>query len=396
MGRRLKKVLAAIAYIICVFSAVLVFLKAADLFLGLEPANPVSGLQRPGPTDPRTPDLPLTSYQVYPFTGVHTLPDACVHGGALCSGDHGFRVSFDLDAPPPKPPATGRIILVGGSAAWGFGAYYPAEMIDQVLERSLNEAVPCGRFTRFEVVNLAMNGSVSQQNAIALNLWGHALAPDMIVSFSGYNDLLLEHRQSYAGFPYVWANTNKFHFGKGSEWHRRLGAVFPNIIKHTKIGLALRILELGSVDDYFDSTFASRFPPTFSEQETLRKVKIPAYVHALKTIKRDFEGIPIMVAYQPYLLRPGRGTEHGGPRDELITTRLAEYEIFRNQAMARLRSYQNGDWIFFDTHQFMDETYLKSADPAKVSPDGVHLTAREQGMVAKEMSRRITGFFCGR
>lgn len=89
-------------------------------------------------------------------------------------------------------------------AAWGWSATKQRNTLARVIERELNRRLPCGDTREVEVINLAMNGSNSFQNAIALNLWGHPLEPDLVATFSGGNDMLLWGPPMYEGFHIVY------------------------------------------------------------------------------------------------------------------------------------------------------------------------------------------------
>ena len=135
--------------------------------------------------------LTMNTLDVYPYDGAHTQSDFIIEAarGALWAGDHGFFIDFDLDNPPPKQKDELRLILIGGSGAAGWGAQNNYNMVYHRLERRFNETEPCGPGTWLRVINLAMGGTHSYQNYIALNRWAHPLDPDMIISYSGSNDL---------------------------------------------------------------------------------------------------------------------------------------------------------------------------------------------------------------
>ncbi|MBO6783698.1 MAG: hypothetical protein JJ899_10575, partial [Alphaproteobacteria bacterium] len=125
----------------------------------------------------------FTAFDSYPYSGSHTQADS--QSGFVRSGDHGFFVDFDLDNPPPKPPRTARIAFIGGSGAVGYGADRNNRMMYRILEALYRQEQTCGPNTRLEMINLAMGGSTTYQNFVMLNLWGHGLDLDGIVSFSG-------------------------------------------------------------------------------------------------------------------------------------------------------------------------------------------------------------------
>lgn len=80
-----------------------------------------------------------------------------------------------------EDPGRYRALLLGGSTAAGFSP--------DILEAALASRLP-GR--RVEVLNLAHGGHNARQEAIILALWGTRLAPSLIITLDGTNDL--EHR----------------------------------------------------------------------------------------------------------------------------------------------------------------------------------------------------------
>jgi hypothetical protein len=90
----------------------------------------------------------------------------------------------------PKPVDRIRIFVTGGSVAFGSGAPGDDHTIGAFLEAALNEPARAdGR--RFEVFTLAAPGWTSTHERIAIENRISELAPDLVISFSGINDLYL-------------------------------------------------------------------------------------------------------------------------------------------------------------------------------------------------------------
>src|SRR5438552_4186854 len=107
-----------------------------------------------------------------------------------------------------------------------------------------------------------MGGSISYQNFLALNLWGHALDPDAILSVSGFNELTLYrifgsnlfiHGATYGGF----ALTQRHWESQG--WQKLLAQVFPGVFKYSHVAQALRVLALPQRTGQYIKDYASRF-----------------------------------------------------------------------------------------------------------------------------------------
>lgn len=80
-----------------------------------------------------------------------------------------------------------RIVMVGGSAAWGWGASSNETTIEGYLERYLNDIQ---NVKQIEVLNFAQSGYTSSQEII---LWREILEydPDLIIHYTGFNDIYI-------------------------------------------------------------------------------------------------------------------------------------------------------------------------------------------------------------
>lgn len=285
-------------------------LKLADLALGLRADPAAEPLER----DRLSPERTLLSLEPYPYEGWH-LPAHFHHTGPLprearpegpydlTTGDMGFMTEFPLLAPPRKEPRELRVVLTGGSGAQGWGASSNSAMLDRRLEARLSAALK-GR--RVRVINLAMAGSGAYQNFIALNRYAHPLEPDLLVAVIGYNDARLAAESGGDGY-FRWPQLAAFVAAARArdalpalEPLRRL---FPNAFGGTDLGLALNLL-LGrgrfvrlAQRDYERERgvpFSTLGPARF-----LSEVTVPQAALALNSMKRDFEGVPMLVAWQP-------------------------------------------------------------------------------------------------
>jgi len=94
------------------------------------------------------------------------------------------------DEVPDRVPGRSRIILVGGSAAFGTGLRSDADTFAQQLERLLGAT---------NVINAAVIGHRSGQEASYLATELVDLEPDLVVALDGYNDFaaILERRRPW-------------------------------------------------------------------------------------------------------------------------------------------------------------------------------------------------------
>lgn len=362
-------------------------LKAVDFLLLRDPAavRGTIGDPRASGMVARGARVTVNTFDFYPWTGGHTQANTTLYGGRFRTGDHGFFIDFDLDRPPPKAPGELRMLWTGGSAAAGWGATDNDSMMFKVIERHFNATRPCGKKNSLRIINLAMGGSKTYQNFIALNRWGHALEPDMIVSFSGHNDMDPVYREPHdvwRGYFSVLAMTLAYRADAGPRYLQVLSEYFPGLVFNTPVGRILRSLDGRALLAEARRRYRKVFPPPApTPEEALNEVAIPAYVHALSSIERDFRGIPVAVIFQPYMAtdeNPGQSA----PKGPLTRTQWTTmYERFIKQAIIQLEGSSDGEWYFFDAHDWYRKNMAGRFEPG----DGVHLDAKKQ----RELGLRV-------
>ena len=99
----------------------------------------------------------------------------------------GFRCDEFL---PPQPDVL-RVLIIGGSAAWGSGASSNAHTIAGQLERVMNSdrRLLEGRRSA-KCYNLAQVNGYQTQDLLTLLLFAPRLAPHIVISFTGWNELM--------------------------------------------------------------------------------------------------------------------------------------------------------------------------------------------------------------
>lgn len=129
----------------------------------------------------------LLGIQIEPMgrDGFRQRPNAAFHypGGAVITANaQGFRGPV---VAVPKPPGTLRVVLVGGSATYGWGVN-DDHTIDTYLRQRLANRFPA---SRVEVVNLAFDGYDSYQISERVRVDGVRFQPDIIIVNAGINDV---------------------------------------------------------------------------------------------------------------------------------------------------------------------------------------------------------------
>jgi lysophospholipase L1-like esterase len=380
-----------------VFLAVLFLggLKLADRWILDKPGSRLGSIGDPGMNgyvDPERPDITMNTFDLYPWTGGHIQANFKLRGGTFRSGDHGFFIDFDLDRPPPKAVGEFRVIWIGGSAAQGFGAHTNENMMYRVLERLFAEQPPCAPTVKLSVINLAMAGSVAHQNFNALNRWGHDLKPDLILTFAGVNDLayMFGGLDGWFGFSTVQGYVLMSRFAASPPYLKVLARWYPGLFKSTAFGMALRTFRFQDLERRALRSYEAQYPPQpKSAAERVEKIAVPRFVHSLKSIKRDFLGIPVFVVFQPFMsttANPGSVAEGPIKPDEY---RLY-YASFISDARQALDGYLNTAWFFFDAHDYYAREMSKRYSPG----DGVHLSDAKQMELGAAIGQRLFPVVC--
>lgn len=133
-----------------------------------------------------------------PFVG--TGPEPGQHDNAFINSSQ-FRSTKEVTM--PKPPGVYRIFLTGGSTAFGSGAPSQDKIIGQYLENLLNAETTPAANLRYEVFTLANPAWTSTHERIIIENRLSELAPDMVISFSGSNDV----HWAGAGRDVFWVRT---------------------------------------------------------------------------------------------------------------------------------------------------------------------------------------------
>ncbi|MBL8414629.1 MAG: SGNH/GDSL hydrolase family protein [Propionivibrio sp.] len=119
-----------------------------------------------------------------PFVG--TAPTPGQHGNAHINSMQ-FRSAKELEM--PKPEGTYRIFITGGSTAYGSGAPGDDQTIAGYLNAILTRQLTPVTKQKYEVFTMANRAWASTHERIAIENRLSELEPDMVISFSGVNDV---------------------------------------------------------------------------------------------------------------------------------------------------------------------------------------------------------------
>lgn len=133
-----------------------------------------------------------------PFVGTAPIPGQ--HGNSYINSAQ-FRHEGEISL--PKPGNTFRIFLTGGSTAYGSAAPSQDRTIAGYLERALSERLSPVTGLTYEVVSTANPAWASTHERILIENKLSELDPDMIISFSGNNDV----HWGFRGRNVLWFRT---------------------------------------------------------------------------------------------------------------------------------------------------------------------------------------------
>ncbi len=123
-----------------------------------------------------------TDLKLYPYVMFRMSPN--FHSKTINVNSMGFR---GREIEKEKREGLFRIIVVGGSAAMGYGSTSDETAFPYVLERLLNAE---SKGARFEVINAGLAAAISRQELIVIAAELLDLRPDMIILFDGFNDIV--------------------------------------------------------------------------------------------------------------------------------------------------------------------------------------------------------------
>lgn len=126
-------------------------------------------------------DLYMLEKRYLPFIGWLGAPNTRL--ATIQTNDLGFRD----DKIKPRSDGEYRILITGGSFAWGLGASGNSMTVSGRLEHLLNQSEH-GR--RYRVLNAAFMGWSTHQEYVVVTEYFDTFDPDLVISLSGYNDLV--------------------------------------------------------------------------------------------------------------------------------------------------------------------------------------------------------------
>jgi lysophospholipase L1-like esterase len=186
----------------------------------------------------------------------------------------------------PKPERRVRVVVLGGSVAWGLGATADDRTVAGRLEAHLRQRRPG---LDLEVVNAGQVGFVSGQELILYHRVVAALRPDLVLLFDGYNDVEADFSNPVSDWPQnaTQLKTRYEDFLRSG----RLGADLARALRHS------RLLDLGArwIAARREAP-AGPWTPAVEPEATAR-----SYVRNVVALSRVAAPVPVWIALQPVL-----------------------------------------------------------------------------------------------
>lgn len=287
-----------------------------------------------------------------PFVGFAPVPGPLVSGFV---NSMQFRYARELDV--PKPPHVIRVFFVGASTAFGVAATSNDTTIGGYLEKYLNDAL-LDQGVRCEVVTAAACAWASTHERILIENRLIELEPDVVISFSGHNDVF-------------WAAT-----GHNAFWFRGFQDDFF-------LALVNAALAVHSAEQFSNHNPGAE-PPIGPSEATLRLMRNVAFSHhALATVGADY-----IFALQP-VLEVSRKVRT--PREQRVAEAVSQYPqsvqvgvFYRHFRPALQRLEQPG-------FQFVDATTAFDGCDDKIDLfiDRTHFGDRANDLIARHLCGRV-------
>lgn len=278
--------------------------------------------------------------------------------GPLASGfinNMQFRYAREIET--PKPPDVIRIFFIGGSVALSVAATSNDTTIGGYLEKYLNEAL-LGRVGRCEVVTVGACAWTSTHERILIENRLIELHPDVVIAFSGYNDVF-------------WAA-----LGRNILWSRMWQDEYFLILANAG-------LETNSAPPFRHDVHSGGplIGPEVGGQRLTRNVDFSH--HALATVSADY-----VFTLQPVLaLSRKRRTRREQVVAAAVSARpwIVHAEAFYRHFRADLRALDRPGFHFLDASSIFDAC----DDQVDLFVDSAHFGDRGNDLIAQHLRDQI-------
>jgi lysophospholipase L1-like esterase len=282
-----------------------------------------------------------------PFVG--NAPTPGVHGVAHINSMQ-FRSESEIEI--PKPKGTYRIFITGGSTAYGSGAPSEARTIGGYLSRIVSTKLAPATNLKYEIFTMANPAWTTTHERIVIENRLSELEPDLILSFSGNNDV-------------HWGR-----LGRNVLWFRSYAdEFFLDLIKKAyDLSGRQRIPEVTQIE-------RREIPSTLVAERLIKNVRLSSYALSQKQIAYVF-------VLQPALALTGKS----------LTNR--ERKALRNQDYVRecyaqldqaLRNFRADNFHYVNLTDVFDEVDNRE----EIFIDGAHFGDKGNEIIAENIFPHI-------
>jgi hypothetical protein len=286
-----------------------------------------------------------------PFVG--TGPEPGQHDNAFINS---WQFRSTKEVAMPKPPGVYRIFITGGSTAFGSGAPSQDKIIGQYLENSLNAEITPSTKLGYEVFTLANPAWTSTHERIIIENRLSELAPDMVISFSGNNDV----HWAGAGRDIFWVRTY-------SDQH------FFDLLN-----AARRIARFPAMTDVIPAP--AQVPPAAVGIRLEKNVRLSAMALAMKGARYVFVLQPaIAITTKPLSAREQK------LHDKLLPPALENFTQSYQEIRARLSSIHDSQFLYLD----QSDAFAGLTASDEIFLDSYHFGDRGNAIVARKIADGI-------
>lgn len=279
----------------------------------------------------------------------------------------GFRNSYDITK--EKGKNIYRIIVLGGSAAWGTAASSNETVWTQVLENLLKKDT----HNNYQVLNAGCSGYNSFQELMYLQFKLLQFCPDLIIVFDGYNDLFFSSLFPEQNYQYNICNNyeEEKEFFDNPVWKKMLQIILND-------------------SSFYQLARIIRAKIIYEKSLPIRKMYyhtkgIENYFYNIKSTSNILKGrgIKSLFILQPYLGLSGKS--FSGEEQKMLL-KIAKERPYLVKLMHRLESEyikfaKDNDIVYYNTNKLFNSLSSQKT----VWHDHIHLNDLGQRILAQSI-----------
>lgn len=271
-----------------------------------------------------------------------------------------------------------RILAMGGSTMWGFGArdYH-------TIPSYLSKLVHQSGHTIYQVINMGDSGYVSSQELMALYLrLRKGDIPDIVIFYDGVNDIFSAYQNKKAGVPQNEIN-RRLEFNLLSADTKTIMSIYgPMFLRRTATFKTLREIALGrEMGSYHDWTMGlTRAPIDRTAARNLGQSVARIYYGNMKIVQAlaDSYGFKVRFYWQPTIYQKGVLSDYEKSVKERMKPLAPLFKEAYNEALSSGRTNGPG-------RNFKDLSNVFQKVSAPIFIDFCHVTEKGNEFIAKNI-----------